>query len=594
MELKAGTVFAGYRIEEVVGRGGMGVVYRATHLKLEAVRALKVVAPDLANDPDFQARFAREARVAASIDHPSVIPIYDAGEEEGTSYIAMRFVEGKDLQKLLRERGPVSPEEFSRIIGSVAGALDAAHAHGLVHRDVKPANVLVEDGPEGRIYLTDFGLTKALTSNSGYTGTGMMVGTPDYMAPEQWESAALDARTDIYSLGCLAYQLTSGQGPFPASGTPQKLKAHLFDDPPPLSRSGQSWITPELDAVVTRAMAKDPEERFSSAGEFARAVDTALDIEGTDAASTLRMRSERGLTPLPAIRRAIQRNNERTRASNAPRQPANPWRSRLIGAGIVAAAFAGGFLLFGGKEDPPGFVDSADAVCRSATIALAENQAKPASSLGGVDAKLRMELGIREAALAELKSLGRAPADLSEAWRQHLKARQARIRLGIEELRLVLGGTEPGSTRYIRLNAEGAEVSEAAASALAGTPFTACANELSREGEDQAVAIVKDVETEALSDCSAVLTGHAMRKLFGGAASCEAVRTDPAPEDIAEAVDIIDVRGVDDASATVIAIPSGGPRDGSTVMYGLLAEDGAFKVNNVTVRPEAGSANPEP
>ena len=160
---------------------------------------------------------------------------------------------------------------------------------------MKPANVLVEDGPEARIYLTDFGLTKALTSTSGYTGTGMMVGTPDYMAPEQWESAALDARTDVYSLGCLAYQLTSGRGAVPGGRHPAEAQGPPLRRPAAPERAGgQAWITPELDAVVARALAKDPEDRFASAGEFARAVDTALDIEGTDAASTLRMRSERG------------------------------------------------------------------------------------------------------------------------------------------------------------------------------------------------------------------------------------------------------------------------------------------------------------
>ena len=584
MELKAGTEFAGYRIEEVVGRGGMGVVYRATHLKLEATRALKVIAPDLASDADFRARFEREARTAASLDHPAVIPIYDAGEEDGILYIAMRFVVGRDLEQVLRQDGPVPPEEFSRIIGAVAGALDAAHNAGLVHRDVKPANILVEDGPEARVYLTDFGLTKALTSESGYTGTGMMVGTPDYMAPEQWESAALDARTDVYSLGCLAYKLTSGEGPFPAGGTPQKLKAHLFDDPPALSDRGADWITPELDAVVARALAKDPEYRFASAGEFARAVDAALDMEGADSASTLRMRRERGMTPVPAIRRAIEREGERTQSSPAP-PPRNPWRNRLIGVGVAALGFAGGLLLFGGDEAETGFVATADAICRDAAVALADNQGLAASSVGGVDEKLKMELSIREEAMAELKALGNAPSELAEEWGRHLTARQLRIVLARHELELVESGTEPGSPAYVRLNAQGAEASEAAVSALSGTPFTACAYELSREAEDEAVAVVKDVETEPLSDCSAVLTDHGMRQLYGGAEECSAERTDPDPDQVAEAVDVIEVRGVDDAAATVLGTPAGGPRDGKTVMYGLLVEDGDYKVNNVTVSP---------
>ena len=188
----AGTTFANYRVESLLGRGGMGVVYLARDLSLDRRVALKLIAPELADDEQFRARFLREPKLAASLDHPNVIPIYEAGEHDGQLYLAMRFVEGSDLRTLLDREGKLSPERTLAILAQVAGALDAAHRRALVHRDVKPANVVLDE--DGHAYLTDFGITKQLGGAS--TDTGRLVGTLDYLAPEQIRGEPVDGRTD--------------------------------------------------------------------------------------------------------------------------------------------------------------------------------------------------------------------------------------------------------------------------------------------------------------------------------------------------------------------------------------------------------------
>src|SRR4051794_11085409 len=198
-ELDPGALFGGYRIEGIAGHGGMGVVYRATQLGLGRTVALKLIAPDVAHDPRFRERFKRESRLAASIDHPNVIPVYEAGEADGSLFLSMRWVEGADLLTLIKRGGGVEPEQAARITSQVAAALDAAHGHGLVHRDVKPANVLVVAGGADHAYLTDFGLVKRTKTSSDVTQSGEFVGTLDYVAPEQIEGKA-DASSDVYSL----------------------------------------------------------------------------------------------------------------------------------------------------------------------------------------------------------------------------------------------------------------------------------------------------------------------------------------------------------------------------------------------------------
>src|SRR3954453_14761251 len=223
-DLSIGSEFAGHRIDGIAGRGGMGVVYRATHLALNRPVALKLIAPELAEDEGFRTRFKQESMTAASIDHPNVIPIYHAGEEDGRLYITMRYVEGTDLRALITERGKVDPVYAAQIVSQVAAALDAAHARGLVHRDVKPANVLIAGGNgQPHAYLTDFGLTKQATSTGGLTKTGMVVGTLDYIAPEQVQGRSVDARADVYALGCVLYQALTGNVPFPRETEPAKM-----------------------------------------------------------------------------------------------------------------------------------------------------------------------------------------------------------------------------------------------------------------------------------------------------------------------------------------------------------------------------------
>ncbi len=275
-----GDIFAGHRIESVAGRGGMGVVYRAMQLDLDRPVALKVITPALAQDEVFRDRFVRESRAAASIDHPNVIPIYYAGENDGVLYIAMRFVEGPDLRSLVRAHEHLTPERAARLSSQVGAALDAAHARGIVHRDVKPENVLLstEDHP----YLTDFGLTKRVDSlGGGQTRPGGWVGTLGYVAPEQIRGERVDARADVYALGCLLVFMLTGRAPFRRETEEATLWAHLSEEPPKVS-GDVPGLPPAFDAVVARALAKEPAERFQSAGDLGRAALAAAGIPASE------------------------------------------------------------------------------------------------------------------------------------------------------------------------------------------------------------------------------------------------------------------------------------------------------------------------
>ncbi|MGZ8567442.1 MAG: protein kinase domain-containing protein, partial [Actinomycetota bacterium] len=278
-DLEPGAEFAGYRIDRIIGRGGMGVVYLAQHEGLKRRVALKLLSPQLAEDRRFRERFVRESQLAASIDHPNVIPIYEAGEGDGRLFIAMRYVEGTDLRTLLREQGTLDTAQASRIIGQVGAALDAAHEQGLVHRDVKPANVLIarqrgsEAGTHG--YLTDFGLTKRTASDSGVTGTGQFVGTLDYAAPEQFRGEAADTQTDVYSLGCVLFECLAGRPPFRGENDAAVMFGHLMESPPSLTLERPD-LPSDIDDVVATAMAKAKEDRYPSAGTFASRASAAL------------------------------------------------------------------------------------------------------------------------------------------------------------------------------------------------------------------------------------------------------------------------------------------------------------------------------
>ena len=275
--LAIGSDFAGDRIVAVVGRGAQGVVFRATDHILHRPVALKVIAPEVAGNPTFRARFERECQLAASIDHPNVVEVFHAGEEEGLLYVTMRYVDGTDLRRLLETEGRLDPARVVSILADVASALDEAHGLGLVHRDVKPANVLiaVRSGRD-RASLTDFGITKRAVDEP-LTRTGIAVGTVDYIAPEQAHAGYVDARADVYSLGCVLFQTLTGKLVFDRDSDLEKVWAHVHD-PPPKLLSVRSDLPQGLDDVLKRALAKDPIERPQSAGEFARAASAALEI----------------------------------------------------------------------------------------------------------------------------------------------------------------------------------------------------------------------------------------------------------------------------------------------------------------------------
>ncbi|MGR8012022.1 serine/threonine-protein kinase [Streptomyces hypolithicus] len=273
-----GQQIAGYRVESEIGRGGMAVVYRARDLRLDRTVALKLLAPELARNDTFRQRFSHESRVAAAIDHPHIVPVFEAGETDGVLYIAMRYVAGQDLRHLLDRQGPLPLGTAVRIAAQVASALDAAHEHDLVHRDVKPGNILVAQGTDSdhpeHVYLTDFGLTKKSLSLTGFTTVGQFVGTLDYVAPEQISGRPVDGRCDVYSFACVVHESLAGAPPFRRDDDMALLWAHQFDPPPPLT-----GLRPDLpaavDGVMAKALAKSPDDRYDSCLRFVAALRAA-------------------------------------------------------------------------------------------------------------------------------------------------------------------------------------------------------------------------------------------------------------------------------------------------------------------------------
>ncbi|HKF79247.1 MAG TPA: FHA domain-containing serine/threonine-protein kinase [Thermoleophilaceae bacterium] len=267
-ELPLGAVFAGCRVEEVIGRGDMGVVYGAEELALQRRVALKLILPEHSAEERYRKRFQRESLVAAAIDHPNVIPILDAGDEDGVLYITMRLVEGTDLRTLISEQGRLDPLRGARIVRQVGAALDAAHARGLLHRDVKPPNVLL--AREDHVYLSDFGLAKRADEEGGMTRQGSIVARAEYVAPEQILNERVDALADIYALGCLLYEALTGEAPFARWKEGPAELAHL-NAPRPSPRELSPDLPREFDEVVHRAMAQEPSERYPSAGDLGEA-----------------------------------------------------------------------------------------------------------------------------------------------------------------------------------------------------------------------------------------------------------------------------------------------------------------------------------
>jgi serine/threonine-protein kinase len=338
-----GASVAGYRIESEAGRGGMGVVYRARQVALDRAVALKLIAPELARDDSFRARFARESRIAASLDHPNVIPVYEAGEDGELLFIAMRLVEGTDLGRMLTEEGPLDPMLAAELVAQAASALDAAHARGLVHRDVKPANLLVAGDPaRPHVYLTDFGLARRDGSSTALTTTGQWMGTPDYAAPEQIDGDDVDARTDVYALGCVLYAALVGRPPFGDRPRMAKAGAHLHERPPSL-RDVRPEVPAAFEPVVARALAKRPEDRYASAGDLGRAALAAARASG----GTGRTRR------LPRDSRSAGARTVRLARGERGRPVAAALALLVAAAGLGVAAALGAFSSDARKPTPP-------------------------------------------------------------------------------------------------------------------------------------------------------------------------------------------------------------------------------------------------
>ncbi|MFC4585011.1 serine/threonine-protein kinase [Sphaerisporangium corydalis] len=276
-----GAQVADYLVEAVVGRGGMATVYRAHDHRLGRAVALKVLAPQLSQDQRFRDRFVRESRLVAGIDHPNIIPIYEAGESGDLLFIAMRYVDGADMRKLIQASGPLPVARAYRLFTQIASALDSAHQHGLVHRDVKPANILVADGTERdaeHVYLTDFGLTKSTFSEAGLTSHGHFMGTPRYVAPEQIRGLTVDGRSDLYAFACVVYEALTGLPPFQRDTELALLYAHVSHEPPPLTPYRPD-LPHAVNQVMARALAKSPAERYGSCQEFVSALRDAISGE---------------------------------------------------------------------------------------------------------------------------------------------------------------------------------------------------------------------------------------------------------------------------------------------------------------------------
>jgi class 3 adenylate cyclase/tRNA A-37 threonylcarbamoyl transferase component Bud32/tetratricopeptide (TPR) repeat protein len=291
-----GTKLGTYVIASEIGRGGMATVYLAEHTALGRKVALKILASDLAEDEEFRRRFVRESRMAAALEHANIVPIYDAGEAEGLLYLSMRYIQGTDLKSLLAQEGTLDPARISAIVRQVAAALDAAHAKGLIHRDVKPANILLERGhgadEKERAYLADFGLARSVVQTSSHTQAGTVFGTLDYMAPEQMEGKPIDARTDLYALGCVLYECLVGSPPFHRETAASTISAHLHDEPRPPSSIKDTPLA--LDTVIAIALAKDAADRYRSCGELAQVVGECF--EGASNRSVAPME-----TPAPSV-----------------------------------------------------------------------------------------------------------------------------------------------------------------------------------------------------------------------------------------------------------------------------------------------------
>jgi serine/threonine protein kinase len=315
-ELSDGQTFGGYHIIELVGAGGMGLVYRAEQRILGRMVALKVIRPEIAESGDYRSRFLREARLAAAVDHPNVVSVFDAGEQDGRLYLTMQWIDGQDLGTLLDREQRLAPERVVRIGAQLAEALEAVHDAGVVHRDVKPSNVLVRSiGGRDHAYLTDFGIAKAPATQDSLTRTGWVIGTPGYLSPEQIRGDQPGPRSDLYALGCIIFETLTGERPFSGDND---LAVHWAQasGPPPVASSAWPALGTRYDAFLARALAVDPQERFQSGTAFAEALQAAH--TGQPA----------GLTPAPATRDA--RPQQRSHPAPPPSTASEAWPATAV------------------------------------------------------------------------------------------------------------------------------------------------------------------------------------------------------------------------------------------------------------------------
>ena len=345
-----------YKIERMVGKGGMGAVFLAQDLTLDREVAIKVLPPDISQDPKVIQRFQQEAKTAAKLDHTNIIPIYRVESEGGLNYFVMKYIAGTSLEDVLEKKEPLTPDYIQRVLWEAACALGHAHQRGIVHRDVKPANIMFDH--DGRVMLTDFGISKALQAASGFTGTGMIIGTPHYMAPEQAKGQQVDGRADQYSMGVVGYRMITGQLPFGGDSVHTILYKHIFE-PAPRTSSIRHDMPPHLSESISRALAKEPDQRYATMEDFATAVwpeqPVSAPTKGGKASATSRR-------PPPRTRGPVSADTP-TEVTSAPTTPipragmkvggAAPKKSRaglFVGVAVVAVAGVGGYFALSGKQ----------------------------------------------------------------------------------------------------------------------------------------------------------------------------------------------------------------------------------------------------
>ena len=416
-----------FRLGPIVGHGGMGVVHRAYDTDLGREVALKLIAPSLAGDPGFRARFEREARSAAAVDHPNVLPVFEAGDDGGELYIAMRLVEGTDLRALLAREGRLPPRRAAEMIAQIAAALDAAHARDLVHRDVKPANALIarSAGDEGHVYLTDFGLTQIADHAHDLTNPGQVVGTANYVAPEQIDGRPIDGRVDVYALACVAFECMTGEPPFARGTATATLAAHLHDAIPRAATAG--GLPAAVDDVLAGGLAKEPANRFASCGALARALGGAL---GTGIGEVPRdPRVAARARPSPAAPPPTPPLPATDPTLVAPERPARApaWPRLLL---VLLALIAAGGLAAAGAVILPQLLESRDAE----------------AGLDSAGVRLLSETRAVNAGVSDLMSrLARDPTD--EVERDAQFERLAELHAEVDRLRVATRSSAPPTLR---------------------------------------------------------------------------------------------------------------------------------------------------